>query len=126
MGTFYPLPRGTLLATYIITNHNFYLLYKTSFYTLQVVLGPEAIKGELNEVQFSTVGFGEDKLEGTLCCLQASERSYDQTSINLTFTSDVTFKLIQGSGPLSLIGQQLFGIENTIILYTSNLNFAKF
>lgn len=71
----------------------------------QILLGPEAVDGELNVIQVESLTVN-DRLQIPIAVLKADGQR--QISVDLEFPdSPVTFSLIQGTGPVYLLGQHL-------------------
>ncbi|XP_055373721.1 nucleoplasmin-like protein [Condylostylus longicornis] len=69
----------------------------------QILLGAEAAEGEFNVVEVHTV---KDSLKIPIAVLKAGETRAVNPDIEFYDTS-VTFKLIQGNGPVYILGQNL-------------------
>ncbi|XP_052229106.1 nucleoplasmin-like protein ANO39 isoform X1 [Dreissena polymorpha] len=71
------------------------------------VLGASAVKGERNLIQIETKNF--DKKDVKQALLSLTLGSSDMCSLDVSFGMDtpVTFRLVEGAGPIALGGQQL-------------------
>ena len=73
----------------------------------QAVLGAEAKEGEINVVQVEALGCRQS-IKVPVCVLKAG--SIQQVLLDLTFPdAPVTFSLVQGNGPVHLIGNHAIG-----------------
>ncbi|CAG9794936.1 unnamed protein product [Diatraea saccharalis] len=73
----------------------------------QALLGPDAKPDELNVVQVETMSL-QDSIKIPVAVLKAGETRHARLDIEFP-DAPVTFTLIQGSGPVHLIGQHLLG-----------------
>ncbi|KAM3956504.1 nucleoplasmin-like protein isoform 2-T2 [Aphomia sociella] len=73
----------------------------------QALLGPDAKSDELNVVQVETMSL-QDSVKIPVAVLKAGETRHARLDIEFP-DAPVTFTLIQGSGPVHLIGQHLLG-----------------
>ncbi|CAH1118949.1 unnamed protein product [Phaedon cochleariae] len=74
----------------------------------QALLGPEATDGELNVVQVEAMTW-KDSVKIPVATLKAGG-SNNQVLLDLSFPDPpVTFSLIQGNGPVHIIGHHLIG-----------------
>ncbi|XP_023019883.1 nucleoplasmin isoform X2 [Leptinotarsa decemlineata] len=74
----------------------------------QALLGPEAAEGEVNVVQVEAMTW-KDSVKIPVATLKAGSPN-NQVLLDLSFPDPpVTFSLIQGNGPLHLIGHHLIG-----------------
>ncbi|XP_065366553.1 nucleoplasmin-like protein [Calliphora vicina] len=72
----------------------------------QISLGADAKSGEFNVVQAEVKGYEKETIKIPIAVLKAGETR--TLCPNLEFPSDsVTFKLIQGTGPVYICGQHL-------------------
>lgn len=75
----------------------------------QALLGPEAKEGELNVVQVEAMTW-KDSITIPVATLTAGPNGSSQCLLDLSFPDPpVTFSLLQGSGPVHIIGQHLIG-----------------
>lgn len=73
----------------------------------QALLGPDAKADELNVVQVETMSL-QDSVKIPVAVLKTGETRHARLDIEFP-DAPVTFTLIQGSGPVHLIGQHLLG-----------------
>ncbi|XP_017771595.1 PREDICTED: nucleoplasmin-like protein isoform X1 [Nicrophorus vespilloides] len=74
----------------------------------QALLGPEAVDGELNVIQVEAMTWKES-IKIPVATLKAGGAN-SQVLLDLSFPDPpVTFSLIQGSGPVHIIGHHLIG-----------------
>lgn len=73
----------------------------------QAILGPDAKDGEFNVVQVETMSM-RDSIKIPVAVLKAGETRHARLDLEFP-DAPVTFTLIQGSGPVHLIGQHLLG-----------------
>uniref|UniRef100_A0A2A4IWI2 Nucleoplasmin core domain-containing protein n=1 Tax=Heliothis virescens TaxID=7102 RepID=A0A2A4IWI2_HELVI len=73
----------------------------------QALLGPDAKADELNVVQVETMSL-QEAVKIPVAVLKAGESRHARLDIEFP-DAPVTFTLIQGSGPVHLIGQHLVG-----------------
>lgn len=74
----------------------------------QALLGPEAVEGELNVVQVEAMTWKES-MKIPVATLKAGGLN-NQVLLDLSFPDPpVTFSLIQGTGPVHIIGHHLIG-----------------
>lgn len=74
----------------------------------QALLGPEAVDGELNVIQVEATTWKES-LKVPVATLKAGGQN-SQVLLDLSFPDPpVTFSLIQGTGPVHIIGHHLIG-----------------
>ncbi|XP_026313630.1 nucleoplasmin-like protein isoform X2 [Hyposmocoma kahamanoa] len=73
----------------------------------QALLGPDAKPDELNVVQVETMSL-QDAIKIPVAVLKAGETRHARLDIEFP-DAPVTFTLIQGSGPVHLIGQHMLG-----------------
>ncbi|XP_017469313.1 PREDICTED: nucleoplasmin-like protein [Rhagoletis zephyria] len=74
----------------------------------QICLGAEAKEGEFNVVQVVTRINQKETLKIPIAVLKAGETRALRPNVEFLNTS-VTFKLIQGTGPVHMYGQNLYG-----------------
>lgn len=84
---------------------NDYLVH--TLFLKNAVLGASAVKGERNLVQIETKNFDKTDISQPLLSLTLGQS--DMCNLDISFGNEVkaTFKLVEGSGPISLGGQQL-------------------
>ncbi|KAK9890711.1 hypothetical protein WA026_012060 [Henosepilachna vigintioctopunctata] len=74
----------------------------------QALLGPEAVEGEVNVVQVEAMTW-KDSVKIPVATLKAGGPN-NQVLLDLSFPDPpVTFSLIQGNGPVHIIGHHLIG-----------------
>ncbi|CAB3257585.1 unnamed protein product [Arctia plantaginis] len=73
----------------------------------QALLGPDAKADELNVVQVETMSL-QESIKIPVAVLKAGEQRHARLDIEFP-DAPVTFTLVQGSGPVHLIGQHLLG-----------------
>ncbi|XP_018797184.1 PREDICTED: nucleoplasmin-like protein [Bactrocera latifrons] len=78
----------------------------------QICLGAEAKNGEFNVVQVETRINQKETLKIPIAVLKAGETRALRPNVEFLNTS-VTFKLIQGTGPVHMYGQNLYG-QNSV------------
>lgn len=75
----------------------------------QALLGPEAKEGEVNVVQVEAMTW-KDSITIPVATLSAGPNGTSQCLLDLSFPDPpVTFSLLQGSGPVHIIGHHLIG-----------------
>lgn len=75
----------------------------------QALLGPEAKEGEVNVVQVEAMTW-KDSITIPVATLTAGPNGSSQCLLDLSFPDPpVTFSLLQGSGPVHIIGHHLIG-----------------
>lgn len=75
----------------------------------QALLGPEAKEGEVNVVQVEAMTW-KDSITIPVATLTAGPNGTSQCLLDLSFPDPpVTFSLLQGSGPVHIIGHHLIG-----------------
>lgn len=75
----------------------------------QALLGPEAKEGEVNVVQVEAMTW-KDSITIPVATLTAGPNGSSQCLLDLAFPDPpVTFSLLQGSGPVHVIGHHLIG-----------------
>lgn len=75
----------------------------------QALLGPEAKEGEVNVVQVEAMTW-KDSITIPVASLTAGPNGSSQCLLDLSFPDPpVTFSLLQGSGPVHIIGHHLIG-----------------
>lgn len=75
----------------------------------QALLGPEAKEGEVNVVQVEAMTW-KDSITIPVATLTAGANGTSQCLLDLSFPDPpVTFTLLQGSGPVHIIGHHLIG-----------------
>lgn len=85
----------------------------------QILLGPEAVDGELNVVQVEASSV-RDKVTIPIAVLKADRNP--QVSVDLEFPdSPVVFTLVQGSGPVYLLGQHLEQLQDEVDLHEEDI-----
>lgn len=81
----------------------------------QILLGSEAMDGEINEVQVETLTI-RDTINIPIAVLKADGQR--QISIDLEFPdSPVTFTLVKGTGPVYLLGSHLDQLQEEVDLH---------
>lgn len=72
-------------------------------------MGPEAVDGEVNVVQVEAMTFKE-MMKIPVAVLKAGAGGSSQVLLDISFPDPpVTFSLIQGSGPVHIMGHHLVG-----------------
>lgn len=75
----------------------------------QALLGPEAKEGEVNVVQVEAMTW-KDSITIPVAVLSAGANGHNQCLLDLSFPDPpVTFSLLQGNGPVHIIGHHLIG-----------------
>lgn len=84
---------------------NDYMIH--TLFLKNAVLGASAVKGERNLVQIETRNFDKKDLKQPLLSLTLGQS--DMCNLDISFGNEVqaTFRLVAGTGPISLCGQQL-------------------
>ncbi|XP_045189302.2 nucleoplasmin-like protein ANO39 isoform X2 [Mercenaria mercenaria] len=84
---------------------NDYLIH--TLFLKNAVLGTSAVKGERNIVQIETKNFDKKDIAQPLLSLTLGQT--DMCNLDISFGNEVkaTFRLVEGSGPIALGGQQL-------------------
>ena len=72
------------------------LLIKTA------ILMPSAKEDDISVIQVETEGYNKTKVITPMCAMKAGE--HHQQYVDLLVPHKATFKLIQGAGPISLVG----------------------
>ncbi|GLV32292.1 Nucleoplasmin [Carabus blaptoides fortunei] len=83
----------------------------------QALLGPEAKDGEVNVVQVEAMTW-KDSITIPVATLSAGANGTSQCLLDLSFPDPpVTFSLLQGSGPVHIIGHHLIGspMEDSVV-----------
>ncbi|KAL3864364.1 hypothetical protein ACJMK2_006054 [Sinanodonta woodiana] len=82
-----------------------YLIH--TLFLKHAMLGSTATKGERNVVEIETKNFEKNIVKQPLICLSLGQQEMFNLDISFSQGSPVTFRLIEGSGPVYLAGQQL-------------------
>ncbi|KAK3590235.1 hypothetical protein CHS0354_041302, partial [Potamilus streckersoni] len=78
------------------------------------VLGHTAVKGERNIVEIETKNSDKATVKQTLLSLTLGQQDMFMFDISFSQGSPVTFRLIEGTGPVCLAGQQLLEYPDDI------------
>lgn len=73
----------------------------------QALVGPEATEGKINVVEVETLTW-KDTVQIPIALLKAGGAT-NQVRLNLSLTTIVWFTLVQGNGPVHIMGQYVIG-----------------